>query len=242
MRGFAGGWQNMHAFSSRDLPPLRECFSLVSVRPAEMDRLWALGFRHFGTTFFRYNRICCEGRPAGVIPLRIHIPFFRLSRSQKRIQRRNRDMTVVFREAALDAEKEAIFQRHKARFREHAPAGLSDVLSPDPARIPCPARECCLYLEDRLVGVGFLDVGQEATSAVYTAFLPGFDRRSLGIYTLLAEIAHSRAAGKRYLYHGYAYDAPSFYDYKKRFHGLEGYDWRGRWIPLERAGGPGDAP
>ena len=35
--------------------------------------------------------------------------------------------------------------------------------------------------------------------------------------------------GKKYYYHGYAYEGISFYDYKKRFRALESYDWQGNW-------------
>jgi hypothetical protein len=39
----------------------------------------------------------------------------------------------------------------------------------------------------------------------------------------------------RMYYHGYGTEEPSHYDYKKRFAGLEFYDWKGNWRLLVEA-------
>ena len=59
-------------------------------------------------------------------------------------------------------------------------------------------------------------------------------KRSLGIFTMLEAIRYSRDLGCRYYYPGYAYEEPSFYDYKKNFTGLEALDWRRGWRPWRR--------
>ena len=73
----------------------------------------------------------------------------------------------------------------------------------------------------------FLDIGLAATSAGYAAFEPAERKRSL---TMLCAIEHSRKLGARYDYPGYAYREPSFYDYKKKFSGVEFLDWESGWI------------
>jgi arginine-tRNA-protein transferase len=60
-------------------------------------------------------------------------------------------------------------------------------------------------------------------------FAPEFPTRSLGVFTMLLEIKYAFETGKKFYYHGYAYEGNSFYDYKKRFRGLENYDWIGAW-------------
>ena len=56
--------------------------------------------------------------------------------------------------------------------------------------------------------------------------------RSLGIYTMLLEIQYARERRCRFYYQGYAFDAPSVYDYKKLFNATEWFDWNGHWLPL----------
>ena len=71
-----------------------------------------------------------------------------------------------------------------------------------------------------------------AAALVIPAWILG--RRSLGLYVLLRQIQYAREAEKTYLYHGYAYREPSFYDYKKNFYGLEYFDWKGSWLPYAK--------
>jgi arginine-tRNA-protein transferase len=54
-------------------------------------------------------------------------------------------------------------------------------------------------------------------------------RRSLGLLTMLLEIAYARERACRYYYPGYSLDTPSAYDYKKNFGAMEQFDWNGHW-------------
>jgi len=211
---------------------IEEYFRVMAVSPRELDTLLEKGFRHFGTTFFRYNLQKQGNETLHVIPLRINLSKFSPSKSQKRILRRNRDLEIVFRDACLDVEKERLFSIHKERFKDNVPRSLLQFLSPVPSAIPCKTRECCAYLNGKLVAVGFMDEGETSTSCVYTIFDTAYGRRSMGILMILLEIQYSVDSGMRYVYPGYAYIEDSFYDYKKNFTGLEYYDWKEKWSPL----------
>ena len=196
-----------------------------------MDELWAEGWRHFGAIFFRYRRWRHAGQSYTITPLRIDLSRFAPSRSQRRVVARNRDLRVEVRPTALDADVLGMFEAHRQRFRADVPDSLHDFLSHAPAEVPCRNETIRVYSGARLVAAHFLDLGRDATSAVYSMFDPAESRRSLGIYTILLAAAHSRRLGCRHFYPGYACREPSPYDYKKNFAGLEEYDWRGRWLP-----------
>ena len=132
----------------------------------------------------------------------------------------------------IDEAKESLFERHKQRFKENVPDSVFDFMSQEPATVPCRNLEICVYRDDDLLAFSFLDIGAVATSAVYAAFEPEERKRSLGILTMLRAIEYSKSIGRRYYYPGYAYFEPSFYDYKKRFSGLESYDWTGGWSSI----------
>jgi arginine-tRNA-protein transferase len=204
-------------------------FLCVDASPKEMDQFWAEGWRHFGTLFFRYRTAVHGGKRFSVLPLRINLERFTLSRGQKRVLAKNRDTQTLVRPTFIDAEKEALFLRHCTRFAENAPPSLDHFLSSVPESIPCTNQELCIYHQGRLIGVTFLDLGQTATSAVYAIFDPALSKRSLGILMILHSIQLSRERGCRYYYPGYAYREPFSYDYKKRFSGLEYLDWRNGW-------------
>src|SRR5262245_16042708 len=211
---------------------INEYFVRARATPEQMDLLWALGWRHFGDYFFRYSASRHWGGVRKVMPLRVDLSKFTLSRSQKRALARNRDLIVVIRDTAIDAVKEDLFYRHRERFRENIPDSIYDFLSEDPAVKPCRNREICVYADDRLLAASFLDIGDSATSAVYAMFEPSESKRSLGIFTMLEAIRYSCELGCRYYYPGYAFHEPSVYDYKKNFAGSERYDWGEGWKPF----------
>lgn len=227
------------------LPPLiNDQGVLDHARPEQMDYLWSQGWRHFGRDFFRYNLTLSEtGHIQHILPLRIVLDDFVPSHSQRRILRKNTALTVEISPAVVDASREALFLRHRERFKSNIPDSLKVFLpSPEPATRPCECREIRLLENGRLLAVSYLDCGGEAVSSVYAMFEPDAAPRSPGILTMLEEIAFARRTGRRFLYPGYATVEPSHYDYKKSFAGLQAFDWAtGTWLPLPKISPPPSA-
>jgi leucyl-tRNA---protein transferase len=206
-----------------------QSFLCLDAPPAKMDQCWAEGWRHFGILFFRYRLTTHGNKPLSVLPLRVDLERFALTRSQKRVLAKNPDARTVIRPAMIDEARKHLFAKHILRYRENIPSSLFDFMSPVPASVPCLNLELCVYLKDRLAGVTYLDIGHTATSAVYAMFDPEEAKRSLGILMMLKSIHFSREQGYRYYYPGYAYRESSAYDYKKRLKGLEYLDWAEGW-------------
>jgi len=216
-------------------PNTDEHFLCLRASPGKMDQIWAEGWRHFGIIFVRYWHSVHGGKRYTVLPLRVDLERFTLSRSQKRVLAKNQDAKIILRPSVIDDEKEALFEKHRVRFDDNVPDSLFNFLSPNPAAVPCVNLELCIYLGERLVGVTFLDIGETAISAVYAIFDPAESKRSLGILMMLRSIEFSRQQSRRYYYPGYAYREPFTYDYKKRFTGLEYLDWDTGWKPYDDA-------
>jgi arginine-tRNA-protein transferase len=214
---------------------INEEFYAERVLPEQMDSLLSLGWRHFGTQFFRYNIGILNNELRYVIPLRIRLSEFSFSKSQRRIVRRNSDLDVEIRPIEIDAEVEAMFERHKKRFDHSVPDSLRNFLSYDPAAVPCEAKEIRVTLDGRLLATSYFDLGQDAASGIYAVFEPTVTDRSLGIFTMLKEIEYSIETGREFYYQGYCYAGSSFYDYKKRFRGTEAFNWDSNWTSFREA-------
>ena len=212
-------------------PDDEQHFLRLEATPQEMDQFWSGGWRHFGIFFFRYRAAVHGNKLFSVLPLRLDITRFALTRSLKRVLALNHDINTVIRPSSVDKSKQALFLKHRRRFKENAPTSLDDFLSPMPDSVPCLNLELCIYLGKKLLGVTFLDLGKTSTSAVYAIFDPAEAKRSPGILMMLYSIQFSREQGYRYYYPGYAYHEPFSYDYKKRFTGLEYLDWKAGWKP-----------
>ncbi len=207
-------------------PEVPESFINWSVAPAELDVLWAEGWRHFGPQFFRYSTHELFGEVQHITPLRIALEACTPGKSQRRVLRRNADVEVRVQRAVIDDTRRALFAIHRERFTENIPDALEDFLGPAPHLGPCLTLELGGFLRGELVAASFLDIGETAVSSVYAIFHPEEERRSLGTATMLWEIELARRLGRRWHYPGYATVEPSAYDYKKRFRGVEAFDWR----------------
>lgn len=218
-----------------DLPPMVfEQMDLPSVPGKRMDQLWSEGWRHFGSDFFRYSISFDENGLRIIQPLRLDIAAFTPSKSQRRVWRKNADTRLESRPAGLDPEVCAMFQRHKQRFATNVPDDLTVFLGRKPGQV-VPCQEFRVSAAGMLLAVSFLDVGEESVSSVYGIFEPTHSHRSLGIFTMLAEIRWAQENGFRHYYPGYATREPSHYDYKKLFAPMSYLDWkRNVWLPLPR--------
>jgi len=199
-----------------------------------MDELLSRAWRHFGNYFYRYNLSVYDvyqNDIRRVLPLRIRLRDFSLSKSQRRTMRRNADLRCEIRPIKITEESNELFHRHRVRFKHAIPDSIYCFLSSEPATEPTPASELAVYDGERLVAVSYFDEGVTATSGMYAAFDPEITDRRLGIFTMLKEIEYSIETGRSYYYPGFAYEGESFYDYKKRFRALEVFDWQDHWLP-----------
>jgi arginine-tRNA-protein transferase len=199
--------------------------------PEQMDTLWETGWRHFGPIFYRYRQAQTFEGLRNVQPLRIDVRRFALTKSQRRILRKNMDLELRVKPAELKDDRQRLFDLHKERFKNNIPNSLEDFLGPAPQAGPCLTVEVGAYHRDRLIAASYLDVGEAAVSSIYGFFHPDESARSLGNATMIWEILLARQTGKHWHYPGYAYFEPSGYDYKKRFAPMEYYDWQA-WRPL----------
>ena len=219
-----------------EAPFINEQFFADRVSPAQLDTLLAGGWRHFGTHFFRYSYGFYELDVRRVIPLRIRLARFSLSKSQRRTLRRNCELRTVVRPIVITAAIERLFDTHKRRFRSGVPDSIYNFLSPAAAVEPCEANEIAVYDGERLAAVSYFDVGATANSGIYAMFDPTYSVHRLGIFTMLKEIELAARTGRKFYYQGYSYEGQSFYDYKKQFRGTEAFDWNGNWRRLESTG------
>jgi arginine-tRNA-protein transferase len=215
---------------------LDDAFLCETVPTEVMDALWSGGWRHFGKLFFRYARQETEdGRTQTITPLRIRLEKWQPTKSQRRVLRRNTDLRWEMRTVILDDELRALFESHKARFRENIPEKLENFLGEAPECGPCDCRMLRVFEGEKLLAASFLDVGQKAVSSVYAVFELEAARRSLGTFTMLLELQFACDSGFEFLYPGYATQEPSAYDYKKQFTGVEWLDFdTGAWRELPR--------
>lgn len=200
-----------------------------AVDPEDFDGLLALADRRVGRTLYRPTCPSCSECKG----IRVPVAEFTPSKSQRKVRSRNADLTVLAGPPTLDDAHVALFNRHKME------RGLGDrPISMTHYRnwlvVSCARTvETRYMLGDRLVAVGILDLGRKDASSVYFYFDPDESWRSLGVFSVLTEVAWLRQQGFRHYYLGLYVEGCDQLNYKARYFPHERRE-AGRWVRFER--------
>jgi leucyl-tRNA---protein transferase len=200
-------------------------FTGTQMPSEEFDVMMKEGWRMLGTSFIRHNVTYWDEQMCGTIPLRIDLSKFQISKSQRKVLRKNIDLTIKFAIPQLTPEKHELFLKHTNRFSQNKPETLFSFLSDYSHVLPVPGAEFMIFDADQLIACSYSHVGGVCLNSTYCFFDPAYQSRSLGLLTMLVEIIYALKMDKKYYYLGYCYDIPSQFDYKKGFYGLESMNW-----------------
>jgi arginine-tRNA-protein transferase len=187
------------------------------------------GWRRFGSFVFRPECPSCRMCRS----LRVPVRSFRPNQSQRRAWKRNHgDVTIRVGAPSESAGKAALlarFHRHGHDTKGWPPRGGDLDLF---VNNPFPTEEWTYQAGDRLIGLGYVDVLPGGLSAIYFAFEPDEQRRSLGTFNILAMIASAAERGVPHVYLGYHVAGCRSLDYKARFRPNEVLGASGAWEPF----------
>ena len=88
-----------------------------------------------------------------------------------------------------------------------------------------PSLQSEYYLDGELIGLGFLDKGEDCLSSVYFIYDTKFSHLGLGTFSILKEIEHTRSLGLKYYCLGYYVQECQRMSYKNNFRPREHYNW-----------------
>ncbi len=184
--------------------------------PRQLDVLLEAGFQRVGTALFRTACPMCRSCE----PVRVPVADFQRSRSQARVWRRNQDLRVTLERPGMSHERVALWNRHRIQR-----GLLMSEADQDPRVYAGWLAESCAqtvevryHIGRRLVAVSLLDLGERAANSAYHYFDPEFERRSLGVYSVLYEIELCRERKIDLYYLGlWASDAPAL-RYKSNYY------------------------
>jgi leucyl-tRNA---protein transferase len=204
--------------------------------PQAFDRLLSQGDRRSGRALYRPSCTECSACQ----PIRVAVPDFVPSPSQRRVERRNRgQITVEMGVPRYDPAYVRLYDRHKMeRGLSSDQIGGASATSPEEWSAffvkTCVRSVQMRYLAgSELIGVGIVDLGATSSSSVYFFFDPDAGWRSPGVYSMLAEIALARRLGMRWHYLGLYVEDCRALSYKAAYHPHERLIG-GRWIRFEK--------
>ena len=203
----------------------RKLFTHLSGRRAQtMHALLSdHGFRRSQNLIYRP---ACENC-AACMSARIVVPRFAPSKSQKRSQSINRDISAIAGPPHATEEQYDLFRRYLSS--RHAGGGMNQMSFIDYEYMVEDTPVETAIIEYRLesdtdrplVGVALTDHMPDGLSMVYSFFGPDMERRGLGNFMILEHITRASVAGLAYVYLGYWVKNSPKMAYKARFGPLE---------------------
>ncbi len=171
------------------------------------------GFRRNGNAI--YTMDCPDCRQCQ--PLRLPVNGFKANRSQRRIMKKNRDVTITSAPFSITYEKIALLNTF---FNERF-SGLDNTAESYYGSFFANTIADTFEIEYRLgkdlLGVAVVDMGNSWLNAVYFYFDPRFSARNPGIINILSMVDFCRQHDLDHLYLGYFIEALPSMNYKGQF-------------------------
>ncbi len=205
-----------------------------TVDKALYSSLSGIGFRRSGSHIYRPHCGSCTA----CIPARIPVSSFLPSRAQRRVKKRNKDITV---EESLDITDEAAYQLYDSYITlRHADGDMYPPSRDQYESFLNNPWDCTRYYrfyapdlngDKQLIAIAVADFLEDGQAAIYTFFDPHEAKRSLGTYTLLWQIENAAGLELDYLYLGYWIQDCQKMSYKSDYRPLE-LRVKNRWTAI----------
>lgn len=190
---------------------------IFQISPEDFQEMLSRGWRRFGAAYFRPACTAC----AACVPLRVPVDTFSPTKSQQRALNKSRHIHFEVGTPRVDDERLELYARWHA-MREGIRGWPASPITAAEYEMqfcfphPC-AREFRYFDGKKLVAVGYVDETHDAMSSIYFFFDPDCKHLSLGIASVLCEIAAARERGRKHVYLGYRVLGCPSMEYKMQF-------------------------
>ncbi len=191
------------------------------------DNLVRHGFRRTGEQIYRPFCQDCQA----CFSVRLPVELFAPRRSQRRVWRKNQDLTVSAVTPVFAEEHFNLYCRYQAS--RHKGGNMDNPTVDDYMQFLTSSWSTTVFYEFRLkkqlLSLAVVDYLENGLSAVYTFFEPNERARSLGVYGILWEIEEVKRLNLKWLYLGYWIKDCQKMSYKMEYQPLEYYK-EGKWL------------
>lgn len=182
--------------------------------PTALDKYLEDGWFRMGQSIFNCNVLHFNKQFYSAIWLRHNLSKYQDDSTFKKLQKLNAKFTVRIQPASITSEKEFLYAKYKTGIAFDTAESLTDLLLiPDLPSI-YNTQEVCIYEEDKLIAVGFFDLGGIAAAGIVSFYDPDYKKYSLGKYLIYHKVAYCHRMGYQYFYPGYFAPNYALFDYK----------------------------
>jgi arginine-tRNA-protein transferase len=185
-----------------------------SLSPDELDEYLEKGWYRMGQTIFTCNFLHFNRQFYSAVWLRLRLLDYQEESTFKKLKKLNVSFEVRIQAANITAEKEALFQLYKTGIKFETSSSLQSLLFGDSALNIYDTKEVCIYHQEKLIAVGYFDLGTHTAAGIVSFYDPAYKKHSLGKYLIYHKIAFCIQEGKSFFYPGYFAPHYPMFDYK----------------------------
>ena len=168
-----------------------------------------------------YNQVCSNCNLCRSI--RINVKKFTLSKSNKRILNKNKNLFLKKLSESPTEEQFLLFKKY-LKFK-HYDSEMNEMNFDDYCKMfntpGIITKVYEYYYQDELVGCVISDFLEGALSMVYSFYTDSFLKNSFGKYIIIDHFKLAKEINKKYVYLGYWVEGSSKMDYKNKFNSSE---------------------
>lgn len=208
-----------------------------SVLPHPQDHFLQEGFFRAGHTVRRTRYLFTGGRMWSTVWSRVDLRAFSFRKSHRKLLRRTlRDFTYEVAPYRRRRDQDELYDAYQRHHPLEVGESVREVLGTEYPQSAAFRTHVLRVtdLEGRLAAFSCFDVGAGTLASLFAAYRPELARRSLGYFTMLAEMEHGRTAGIRHYHPGYCVPGQAAFAYKLRLPDLEGRTFLSEeWRPMD---------
>lgn len=185
-----------------------------SLAPTDLDTYLEQGWYRMGQSIFTTNFIHFKSEMYSTVWLRVLLDEFLEDSTQKKLFKRNAGFQVAIRSAILTNEKEELYARYKQSLAFNPSDSLQSLLVGSATHSIYHTYEVTVHDGDRLIAIGFFDMGEKSAAGISSVYDPAYKKYSLGKYLIYLKMQYCKNQKLRNFYPGYFVPGYSFFDYK----------------------------
>ncbi len=183
---------------------------------AQYEWLMNNGFRRSGEQLYRPHCAPCHACHS----IRVPVADFKPSTNQRKLLRKNSQLKIIYNRQPNLIDYFPLYEQYINTLHRDGsmyPADYIQFKQFIPCKF-CPQIYLEMWQDNQLVSVAVTDELQHSLSAIYTFYHPAMRQQSLGMFSILQQIALALLLHKDYVYLGYQIDACQKMNYKTKFY------------------------
>ena len=189
-------------------------YPIKTIPPSKLDDYLNQGWFRTGQTIFTCTFLHLNNEIYRAFWLRVVLDEFKNDKAYNKLLKLNSKFDIRIQQATITREKEALYTIYKKGIAFDPADSLQTLLNHDTIINIYNTLEIELYDGNKLIGVGFFDLGNTSAAGINCFYNPEYKKYSIGKYLIYQKIQYCKNIGMQFFYLGYFGPGCKPFDYK----------------------------